>query len=81
MISIVVLPFTNLSSDPDDEYFADGLTDEIITDLSKLTALRVISRNSAMLLKDTKKDRPLMSLCSCGGYRKALSQCCVQSAN
>jgi TolB-like protein len=54
--SIAVLPFANLSSDPDDSFFADGLTDEVISDLSRLQSLRVVSRTSSMTFKGTSKD-------------------------
>jgi TolB-like protein len=46
-LSIVVLPFTNLSSDPDQEYFADGITDDLTTDLSRISGSFVIARSSA----------------------------------
>ena len=49
--SIAVLPFANLSSDPEQEYFSDGITEDLITDLSQLSGLFVISRNSVFLYK------------------------------
>jgi TolB-like protein/Tfp pilus assembly protein PilF len=49
--SIAVLPFTNLSDDPSQEYFADGLTDDLITDLSKISGLFVIARNTVFTYK------------------------------
>jgi TolB-like protein/Tfp pilus assembly protein PilF len=54
----VVLPFSNLSGDPSQEYFADAMTDEMTSDLAKIGALRVISRTSAMHYKGTSKTLP-----------------------
>ena len=56
--SIAVLPLENLSRDPEQEYFADGMTDELITDLAKIGSLRVISRNSVMQYKRQHKPTP-----------------------
>jgi len=53
--SLAVLPLENLSRDPDQEYFADGMTDAVITDLAKIGALRVISRPSVMRYKRTQR--------------------------
>jgi TolB-like protein/class 3 adenylate cyclase/Flp pilus assembly protein TadD len=51
--SLAVLPFTNLSSDPEQEYFSDGLTEDLITDLSRLSGLFVIARHSTFAYKGT----------------------------
>jgi adenylate cyclase len=50
-VSICVLPFANMSGDPEQEYFSDGITEDIITDLSKVGALSVVSRNTAFSYK------------------------------
>jgi adenylate cyclase len=49
--SIAVLPFTNMSGDPEQEYFSDGITEDIITDLSKISALSVVARNTSFTYK------------------------------
>ncbi len=56
--SLAVLPLRNFSGDPGQQYFVDGLTEELTTDLAKLGNLRVISRSSAMLYADTHKPLP-----------------------
>jgi adenylate cyclase len=56
--TICVLPFANMSGDPEQEYFSDGITEDVITDLSKISALAVISRNSAFMYKDKHVDIP-----------------------
>jgi TolB-like protein/Tfp pilus assembly protein PilF len=58
--SIAVLPLENLTGDPAQEYFADGMTDALITDLARISSLRVVSRTSAMRYKGARK--PLAEL-------------------
>jgi TolB-like protein/cytochrome c-type biogenesis protein CcmH/NrfG len=58
MESLVVLPLENLSRDPEQEYFADGLTEALINSLAKIAALQVISRTTAMRYKKTDKTLP-----------------------
>ena len=55
-VGICVLPFTNMSGDQEQEYFSDGITEDIITDLSKVSALAVVSRNSAFVYKGKNVD-------------------------
>src|SRR5215470_3962562 len=55
-LSIVVLPFANLSSDPDQQYFADGITEDLTTDLSRIAGMFVISRNSAFTYRNKPAD-------------------------
>ena len=56
--SIAVLPLKNLSGDPSEEFFVDGMTDQLITDLAKIGSLRVISGTSVMQYKGAKKGLP-----------------------
>jgi TolB-like protein/class 3 adenylate cyclase/Flp pilus assembly protein TadD len=55
-LSIVVLPFTNLSNDPEQQYFADGITEDLITDLSRIPDMLVISRNTAFTYQGKRVD-------------------------
>jgi TolB-like protein/DNA-binding winged helix-turn-helix (wHTH) protein/tetratricopeptide (TPR) repeat protein len=59
--SIAVLPLANLSGDPAQDYFSDGLTDELITEAAKIGTLRVISRTSSMQYKGTHKSLPVIA--------------------
>ena len=59
--SLAVLPLDNLSGDASQEYFADGMTDELITDLARISALRVISRTSVMVYKGARKPLPVIA--------------------
>ena len=54
--SIAVLPFTNMSGDPEQEYFSDGISEDIITDLSKIAGLMVVARNSSFAYKGQSPD-------------------------
>ena len=56
--SLVVLPLDNHSGDPAQEYFSDGMTEELITAISRISSLRVISRTSAMMYKGARKSLP-----------------------
>jgi adenylate cyclase len=57
-LSVCVLPFANMSGDPEQEYFSDGITEDIITDLSKVSALWVAARNTAFTFKGRHVDVP-----------------------
>src|SRR3984893_18521698 len=56
--AIAVLPLDNLSGDPSEDFFADGMTDQLITDLAKVGSVRVVSRTSVQPYKGTKKSLP-----------------------
>ena len=56
--SIAIMPFENVSGDPRQDYFADGMTEELIADLGRVTSLHVISKTSSMSYKGTKKTLP-----------------------
>jgi len=56
VVAICVLPFANMSGDPEQDYFSDGITEDIITDLGKVSALSIVSRNTAFSFRGTKAD-------------------------
>lgn len=68
--SIVVLPFANMSGDPEQEYFSDGITEDLITDLSKIPGLLVIARNSSFAFKGKAVD--IVEICKQFRVRYAL---------
>ena len=68
--SIAVLPLKNLSADPDQEFFADGMTDALITALAKLGELKVISRSSSMQFKRT--DKPMTQIADALGVEAVI---------
>jgi adenylate cyclase len=55
-VTVCVLPFANMSGDPEQEYFSDGITEDIITDLGKVSALSIVSRNTAFSFKGAAAD-------------------------
>jgi TolB-like protein/DNA-binding winged helix-turn-helix (wHTH) protein len=59
--SLAVLPLTNLSGDPSQDYLAEGVTDELTTDLARISSLRVVSRTSAQHYRDTSKSLPTIA--------------------
>jgi TolB-like protein/DNA-binding winged helix-turn-helix (wHTH) protein/Tfp pilus assembly protein PilF len=71
--SIAVLPLENLSGDPAQEFFADGMTDALITDLAKIGSLKVISRTSAMQYKSAKKALPQVARVWANSYERSPS--------
>jgi TolB-like protein/DNA-binding winged helix-turn-helix (wHTH) protein/predicted negative regulator of RcsB-dependent stress response len=77
--SIAVLPLQNLSGDPGEEYFADGMTDELITELARIPNLRVVSRTSVMAHKDS--SRPLPDIARQLGVDAIVEGSIVRSGN
>ena len=78
--SVAVLPFENLSNDPQQEYFADGMTEQLITDLSKIRALRVISRTSVMRYRGARK-KPLPQIAQELGVQAVVEGSVMRSAD
>ena len=66
--SIAVLPFVNMSDDKDNQYFSDGISEEILNVLARISGLQVAARTSSFSFRDTKKEAPEISqelTCAC----------------
>jgi hypothetical protein len=77
-LSIVVLPFTNLSDDPEQQYFADGITEDVTSDLSRIEGMVVISRNTAFTYQGKRVDTKQIGREL--GVRYVLEEACVGRA-
>src|SRR5439155_16102452 len=77
--SLLVLPLANLSGDPQEEFFADGMTEALITHLAKMRSLRVISRTSAMRYRNS--ERPLREIAREVGVDAIISGSVVRSGS
>ncbi len=86
MPSIAVLPFVNISGDEENEYFADGVSEELLNVLSKIAGLRVVSRTSAFYFKGKDVDLPTIARklnvaqCSKGAYARRGGGCASRSS-
>ena len=80
-LSIVVLPLTNLNNDPEQQYFADAITEDLTTELSRIPGMFVISRNTAFTYRDFTRSRSVVSSASAMCWKGAFAARATRSAS